>query len=167
MHCDGGAVFDARHVVLVFLASARPLSVPRVMIQWRARHPSSLGGHFTLGSIGLTPHWLSASRRQLTAEPHSHTSSTMQVGWVILGASMFPMRVSSIMASLFVSSHPRRPGTLRDSFVTLTLDRIIFLLQSFASRTLSTDYVSDCGVRLWTTRSQVCFPAEKKKKRRK
>lgn len=51
-----------------------------------------------------------------------------------------------------------------DSYVTLTLDRIIFLLHSFASRTLSADYVSVCGVRLWTTRSQVCFPAEKKKK---
>lgn len=103
-------MFDARHVVLIFLASARPLGVPRVIIQWRARHPSSLGGYFTLGSIGLTPHWLSASRRQLTAEPPSHTSSTMQVWWV-LGASMFPMRVSSIMASLFVSSHPHRPET--------------------------------------------------------
>lgn len=53
---------------------------------------------------------------------------------------------------------------LMDSFVTLTLDRIIFLLHSFASRTLSADYVSVCGVRLWTTRSQVCFPAEKKRK---
>lgn len=86
MQCDGGAVFDARHVVLIFLASARPLGVPRVIIQWRARHPSSLGGHFTLCSIGLTPHWLSASRRQLTAEPPSYTSSTMQVWWVILCA---------------------------------------------------------------------------------